>query len=74
MGVYTGIYRNSPLARLFMMVSLIGVSLPTFLLGILLILVFSVALGWLPSFGRGPVMHIGTWWTTGFTSGRASRR
>jgi peptide/nickel transport system permease protein len=53
---------------LFMIVSLVGVSLPTFLLGILLILVFSVALGWLPSFGRGPVVHIGSWWTTGFAS------
>src|ERR1700744_1621924 len=68
MGVYTGIYRNSALSRLFMVTSLIGVSLPTFLLGILLILVFSVGLGWLPSFGRGPVVHLGSWWTTGFTS------
>lgn len=68
MGVYTGINRNSLLSRLFMMVSLVGVSLPTFLLGILLILLFSVALGWLPSFGRGPVVHIGGWWTTGFAS------
>jgi peptide/nickel transport system permease protein len=68
LGVYTGIYRNSALSRLFMVASLVGVSLPTFLLGILLILVFSVALGWLPSFGRGPVVHIGAWWTTGFTS------
>src|SRR3984893_6804271 len=67
-GVYTGIYRNSLLSRLFMVVSLVGVSLPVFLLGILLILIFAVALGWLPSFGRGPVTHIGTWWTTGFTS------
>ena len=38
---------------------LVGVSLPTFLLGILLILVFSVWLGWLPSFGRGPTAHVG---------------
>jgi peptide/nickel transport system permease protein len=68
MGVYTGINRNTWLSRLFMMVSLIGVSLPTFLVGILLILVFSVWLGWLPSFGRGPVVHLGSWWTTGFTS------
>ena len=68
MGVYTGIYRNSLLSRLFMVVSLVGVSLPTFLVGILLILIFSVALGWLPSFGRGPVVHVGGWWTTGFTS------
>src|SRR6185312_13604049 len=68
LGVYTGIYRDSWLSRVFMVVSLVGVSLPTFLLGILLILVFAVALGWLPSFGRGPVTHIGTWWSTGFTS------
>ena len=59
MGVYTGIHRDSVLSRLFMIVSLIGVSLPTFLLGILLILMFSVWLGWLPSFGRGPVVHVG---------------
>jgi peptide/nickel transport system permease protein len=68
MGVYTGIHRTRWLSRLFMTVSLIGVSLPTFLVGILLILVFSVWLGWLPSFGRGPVVHVGPWWTTGFTS------
>jgi peptide/nickel transport system permease protein len=68
MGVYTSIHRSSVLSRVFMIVSLVGVSLPTFLLGILLILVFSVALGWLPSFGRGPVVHVGNWWTTGFTS------
>jgi peptide/nickel transport system permease protein len=68
MGVYTGIHRNRLLSRVFMIISLAGVSLPTFLLGILLILVFSVWLGWLPSFGRGPVVPIGGWWTTGFTS------
>ena len=64
LGVYTGIYRSSPASRLVMVVSLIGVSLPTFLTGILLILVFSVLLGWLPSFGRGQVVHFG-FWTTG---------
>lgn len=68
MGVYTGIHRNTPLSRLFMVGSLVGVSLPTFLVGILLILTFSVGLGWLPSFGRGPVVRVGGWWTTGFTS------
>lgn len=66
LGVYTGIYRNAPLARLCLAISLVGVSLPTFLIGILLILVFAVLLGWLPSFGRGDVVHFGTWWTTGF--------
>jgi len=65
MGVYTGIYRTRALSRAFMIFSLIGVSLPTFLIGILLILVFSVTLGWLPSFGRGDVVNLGHW-TTGF--------
>jgi peptide/nickel transport system permease protein len=65
MGVYAGIYRNSWMSRFFMTVSLVGVSLPTFLIGVLLILCFSVWLGWLPSFGRGTVVRIG-WWTTGF--------
>lgn len=65
MGVFTGIYRNAALSRVFMVVSLIGVSLPTFLIGILLILVFSVGLGWLPSYGRGTVVDLGGW-TTGF--------
>lgn len=65
MGVYTGLYRNSWLSRFFLTFSLIGVSLPTFLTGILLILVFAVNLGWLPSFGRGDVVQLG-WWNTGF--------
>ncbi len=64
-GVYTGIYRTTALSRVFMIVSLVGVSLPTFLIGILLILFFSVQLGWLPSFGRGQVVALGGW-TTGF--------
>ena len=66
MGVYTGIYRNSLLSRGFLMFSLAGVSLPTFLIGILLILVFAVQLGWLPSYGRGDVVQITSWWSTGF--------
>ncbi|MFN8701036.1 MAG: ABC transporter permease [Rhodospirillales bacterium] len=65
MGVYTGLNRDSVGSRLLLTVSLIGVSLPTFLIGILLILVFSVQLGWLPSFGRGTTVALG-WWTTGF--------
>ncbi|MDX2101917.1 MAG: ABC transporter permease [Alphaproteobacteria bacterium] len=65
LGVYTGLNRDSWLSRVFLTVSLIGVSLPTFLIGILLILVFSVWLSWLPSFGRGDVVAFG-WWTTGF--------
>jgi peptide/nickel transport system permease protein len=64
MGIYTGLHRDSWGAQLLLAVSLIGVSLPTFLIGILLILVFAVLLGWLPSFGRGAVVHLG-WWTSG---------
>ncbi len=65
MGVYTGIHRNSFASRAFMVFSLVGVSLPTFVIGILLILVFAVVLGWLPSFGRGDVVHF-SHWSTGF--------
>ena len=65
MGVYTALRRKGFLANVFLAVSLIGVSLPTFLIGILLILVFAVLLGWLPSFGRGETVSLG-WWTTGF--------
>ncbi|MCV6597631.1 MAG: ABC transporter permease [Mangrovicoccus sp.] len=64
-GVLTAIRRDGVLANLVMTVSLIGVSLPTFLIGILLIYVFSVELNWLPSFGRGEVTQIGGW-STGF--------
>jgi peptide/nickel transport system permease protein len=64
MGIYTGLHRDSWASQAMLAVSLVGVSLPTFLIGILLILIFAVMLGWLPSFGRGTTMHIG-WWTTG---------
>jgi peptide/nickel transport system permease protein len=63
MGVYTGIHRDSWLSKLFLAVSLVGVSLPTFLIGILLIYVFSVWLHLLPSFGRGEVVSVGFWRT-----------
>jgi peptide/nickel transport system permease protein len=64
MGVYSALRRDSPLAKLFQAVSLVGVSLPTFLIGILLIYLFAVTLGWLPSFGRGETVRLGPW-TTG---------
>jgi peptide/nickel transport system permease protein len=65
MGVYTALRPKSWLSHVLLALSLAGVSLPTFLIGILLILVFSVQLGWLPSFGRGDTVALG-WWTTGF--------
>ncbi|WP_413717776.1 ABC transporter permease [Silicimonas sp. MF1-12-2] len=66
LGVFTAIRRNGATAHIIMATSLIGVSLPTFLIGILLIYLFSVELGWLPSFGRGETVALGGWWTTGF--------
>jgi peptide/nickel transport system permease protein len=65
MGVYTALNPKKWLSTVFLTVSLIGISLPTFLIGILLILLFGVVLGWLPTFGRGEVVQLG-WWTTGF--------
>ncbi|MFN9677782.1 MAG: ABC transporter permease [Betaproteobacteria bacterium] len=69
MGVYTALRRNSWFSQFLLAVSLLGVSLPTFLIGILLILVFAVNLGWLPSYGRGDVVALG-WWTTGFLTAK----
>ena len=63
MGVYTGLNRDSALSKLFLTVSLIGISLPTFLIGILLIYLFGVTLGWLPFPGRGDVVQLGGWST-----------
>ena len=64
-GVYAAIRRDGWAANIIMTLSLVGVSLPTFLIGILLIYLFSVELKWLPSFGRGDVVDLG-WWRTGF--------
>ncbi|MBQ1765396.1 MAG: ABC transporter permease [Aquincola sp.] len=65
MGVYAALRRGNFMAQAMMTFSLLGVSLPTFLIGILLILVFAVTLKVLPSFGRGEVVSLGGW-TTGF--------
>ncbi|MFC4667464.1 ABC transporter permease [Seohaeicola nanhaiensis] len=73
MGVYTAIRRGSWLSESFQFTSIIGVSLPSFVVGIVLILIFSVTLGWFPAFGRGETVSLG-WWTTGLLtpSGRAA--
>ncbi len=65
MGVYTALNRDKWTSKLLLTGSLVGVSLPNFLIGIFLILVFAVWLGWLPSFGRGEVTQLG-FWSTGF--------
>lgn len=66
-GVFTAIRKDGWASHLIMSVSLIGVSLPTFLIGILLIYLFAVELGWLPSFGRGDVVNVGGWKTNFLT-------
>ncbi len=69
MGVYAALRRSSFLSQVFMTISLLGVSLPTFLIGIALILIFAVWLGWFPSFGRGDVVQIG-WWSSGLATAK----
>ena len=65
MGVYAGLKPRSLLTRSLQVVSLIGISVPSFVTGILLILIFSISLNWLPSFGRGDTVMLG-FWSTGF--------
>ncbi len=67
MGIYTALHPDRWLSKAFLTISLIGISLPTFLIGILLILLFGVVLGWLPTFGRGEVVDFG-FWSTGLLS------
>lgn len=73
LGVYAAIRRDGVVARTLHLVSMIGISLPAFVIGIVLILIFSVELQWLPAFGRGEVVDLG-WWQTGLLtpSGRAA--
>jgi peptide/nickel transport system permease protein len=73
LGIFTALKRDGIAAHLVMSLSLIGVSLPTFLIGIGLIFIFGVKLRWLPTFGRGETVAFG-WWTTGLLteSGRKS--
>ena len=64
LGVYTGIRRNSVISKAVLSVSLIGVSLPTFIIGITLIYIFAVHLRWLPSSGRSGTIMLGPWKTS----------
>lgn len=64
-GVYTGLYRNRWSSKALLTLSLVGISIPTFLIGILFIYLFAVILHWLPSFGRGDVITLPGGWTTG---------
>ncbi|MBV9655910.1 MAG: ABC transporter permease [Acetobacteraceae bacterium] len=72
LGVFTAVHRRRRVAGILLSICLVALSVPTFLLGTLLILVFSVGLHWLPSFGRGAVVHIG-WWSTGLLTASGLR-
>jgi peptide/nickel transport system permease protein len=72
MGVYTALHRRSWLSTLLLTVSLVGISLPVFLIGILLIFIFPVTLGVLPAFGRGEVVRLG-FWTSGLLTASGLR-
>lgn len=63
-GVYTALNRGRVVSQLLLSVSLFGISLPSFFMGVLLIWIFTIKLGWLPSFGRGETVELG-WWSTG---------
>lgn len=65
MGVYAGLHPRSLLTRSLQVISLVGISVPSFVTGIMLILLFSIYLNWLPSFGRGETVMLGVW-STGF--------
>ena len=64
-GLFTGLKKDHWLSKVILTSSLVGVSLPTFIIGILLIYIFAVKLNWLPSFGRGEVVKLGNGWSTG---------
>lgn len=64
LGIYTALRPSGALTRVLQAISLLGISMPQFLIGMLLILIFAVELRWLSAFGRGEVVRIG-WWTTG---------
>ena len=64
LGLLAGLYPESPLSKAVMAFSILGFSLPTFWVGLMMIMVFTVMLGWLPSFGRGETVEIlGTHWS-----------
>lgn len=66
-GVYTALRPRGVVSQSILIGTLIGVSIPTFVIGILLIFLFGVQLGWLPTFGRGGTVQIGWWRSSLFT-------
>ena len=68
LGVFTAIRPRHWFSRLTMAISVIGISIPVFLTALALIFIFSVTLGWMPSFGRGDIVHVWGYWSTNFFS------
>ena len=66
-GVYTALRPRGVATQAILIVTLIGVSIPTFVIGIVLIFLFGVQLGWLPTFGRGGTVQVGGWESSFFT-------
>ncbi|WP_411890565.1 ABC transporter permease [Yoonia sp. SDW83-1] len=66
-GVYTALRPRGIITQTILMTTLVGVSIPTFVIGIMLIFLFGVQLGWLPTFGRGGTVEIGGWTSSLFT-------
>jgi peptide/nickel transport system permease protein len=66
-GVYTALNPRGLLTQTILMTTLVGVSIPTFVIGIMLIFIFGVQLGWLPTFGRGGTVQVGVWESSLFT-------
>jgi peptide/nickel transport system permease protein len=68
LGVYTAIKPKSVLTKLIMGLSIVGISVPVFLTAILMIFLFAVEMRWLPSYGRGDIVHLFGYWSTNFLS------
>jgi peptide/nickel transport system permease protein len=68
LGVYTAIKPDTIISRIIMGLSIVGISIPVFLTAILMIFVFSVEYGWLPSYGRGDTVHVWGYWETNFAT------
>lgn len=68
LGVYTAIKPDTIISRIIMGLSIIGISVPVFLTAILMIFVFSVEFGLLPSYGRGDTVHVWGYWQTNFAT------
>lgn len=66
LGIYSAIYPANLLTKIIMGTSIVGISIPVFLTAIMLVYIFSVKLGMMPSFGRGELIHLFGYWETGF--------